>query len=234
MPIVTMRPRHIGQLKQIPLFSELSKEELNLIADTARLKAYPKGSVVFYEGDTTTYMLLILAGEVKVALLGDEGQEIILDVRGPGSIIGEMALLDGAPRSATVITTQHAEFMEVPRGPLLDTISMHPSVGLKLLVYLCRRLREQTEQVRGLTLFDVYGRIIRCLLSRPYLRGQRQAGKVTVGNPPSNQALARMIGASRETVSRAMRVLHENQYLEIAPNQVTLTERAIRQYWPNP
>lgn len=230
---VTMRARNVVQLKQIPLFSGLSKEELNLIAATARLKPYPKGSVVFYEGDTTDYMLLILTGEVKIALLGDEGQEITLDVRGPGSIIGEMSLLDGAPRSATVITTERSEFMEIPRRPLLDAINSHPSVGLKLLVHLCQRLREQTEQVRGLTMFDVYGRIIRCLLSLTRLRGHRQTGKVTVSRPPSNQALAHMIGASRETVSRAMRVLHENQYLEVMPNQVTLTERAIKQYWPN-
>jgi len=99
-----------NHLQSIPLFSELTNEEIDLILDNAREQRYPRGSIVFYEGDPGDFLMVVISGKVKVVLLGEGGQEIILAMLGPGNFFGEMAILESAPRSATVMTIEPSEF----------------------------------------------------------------------------------------------------------------------------
>ncbi|MDT7041287.1 Crp/Fnr family transcriptional regulator [Candidatus Nitronereus thalassa] len=209
-------------LKTIPLFSELTNAELDLILEKAREQRYPRGSIVFYEGDPGDFLMVVLTGKVKVVLLGEGGQEIILAMLGPGNFFGEMAILEAAPRSATVMTAEQSEFLILEQPSFSALIELHPSISQKILKHLSERLRQADEQIRSLAMFDIYGRIAQCLLRLGQTQGKRVDGTLIISDRPSFQELSHMIGCSRETVSRAMKVLQEDGYLSVTRKEITI------------
>jgi CRP/FNR family transcriptional regulator, cyclic AMP receptor protein len=209
-------------LKTIPLFSELTTTELDLLLEKAREQRYPRGSIVFYEGDPGDFLMVVLTGKVKVVLLGEGGQEIILAMLGPGNFFGEMAILEAAPRSATVMTAEQSEFLILDQQSFSALIQGHPSISQKILKHLSERLRQADEQIRSLAMFDIYGRIAQCLLRLGQTQGKRLDGTLVIIDRPSFQELSHMIGCSRETVSRAMKVLQEDGYLTVTRKEITI------------
>ncbi len=216
-------------LKSIPLFSELTNGELDLVLSTAREQRYPRGSIVFYEGDPGDFLMVILKGKVKVILLGEGGQEIILAMLGARDFFGEMAILESAPRSATIMTVESSEFLCLDQKSFSTLLTDQPSISLKILKHLSERLRQTDEQIRSLAMFDIYGRIAQCLLRLGQTQGKRVDGKLIITDRPPFQELSHMIGCSRETVSRAMKVLQEDGYLT-----VTRKDIIINRPWHNP
>jgi len=216
-------------LKSIPLFSELTNAELDLIVPSVREQRYPRGSIVFYEGDPGEFLMIVLTGKVKVILLGEDGQEIILAMLGVGDFFGEMAILESAPRSATVMTVEPSEFLCLDQKSFSTLLQNQPSISMKILKHLSERLRQTDEQIRSLAMFDIYGRIAQCLLRLGQTQGKRLDGKLVITNRPAFQELSHMIGCSRETVSRAMKVLQEDGYLTVTRKEIT-----INRPWHNP
>jgi len=214
-------------LKKIPLFSELTHAELDLILSTSREKRYPKGNIIFYEGDPGDFLLIILSGKVKVVLLGEGGQEIILAILGPGSFFGEMAILEDAPRSATVLTLEDSEFLFLEQKSLTSLLKGNSSIALKILKNLSARLRKADDQIRSLAMFDIYGRISQCLFNLGETQGKRLNETLVIQERPSFQELAHMVGRTRETVSRAMKVLQEDGYLTVSRKEIV-----INRPWP--
>jgi CRP-like cAMP-binding protein len=217
-------------LRSVPLFVGLSDSEIALLARSSRRVQYPKKSVVFQEGDAGDSLLVILDGRVKVVLLGDQGQEMIVSILERPAYLGEVALLDGAPRSATVMTLEKTEFLQIARAPFLALVSDHPAIALKVMCHLARMLRDATDQIRTLAMFDAYGRIVRCLLTIARKQGQMEGSRMIIRPRPSLQLLARMIGCSRETVSRAVKTMQDTGYLSVVDRGFVLEPRAIRRY----
>jgi len=220
-------------LRQFPLFAGLSDSEMAVLMQSVRELHYPKGSIVFYEGDSADSLFLIVSGKVKVVLFGEQGQETILKVLAPGSYLGELALIADGRRSATVVALERTTFLRLHRDAILAAIQEKPIIAMRILQQTAARIREMTEEIRSLTMFDVYGRTVRCLIQLAHSQGIRKSGAILVAPRPSNQDVARMIGCTRETVSRAMKVLQDNQYLELTPSGIRITERALKQYWPS-
>jgi len=220
-------------LKTFPFFAELSDSELRVILESVREVHYPRASIVFYEGDLADSLLLIVSGKVKVVLLGEEGQETILEILPSGSFFGELALIEDGRRSATVITLEKATFLHLKRDAFLMAVQAKPAIAMRILKQLAKKVRALSEEVRSLTMFDVYGRAVRCLIQLAKSQGIRKSGTVLLSSPPSNQDIARMIGCTRESVSRAMKVLQENHYLELTAHGIHIKERALKQYWPS-
>lgn len=214
-------------LKNIFLFSELSYQELDLILSSSRRKRYPKGSIVFHEGDPGDALLVIFSGKVKVVLLGEGGQEIILSILGPGSFFGEMAILEAAPRSATVLTLENSEFLSIEQKSFMELLQRHPAIPLKILKHLSTRLRKADDQIRSLAMFDIYGRISQCLFKLGETHGKRLNETLVIQERPSFQELAHMIGCTRETVSRTLKVLQEEGYLIVSRKEIV-----INRPWP--
>jgi CRP-like cAMP-binding protein len=217
-------------LKNVPLFAELANAELDIVAAASRRKHYPRGSIVFYEGDSGDYLLIILKGRVKVSLLGKDGKETIVRILERQEFLGEIALVDDAPRSATVIALEHTEVLEIARAPFLKLLTKQPAIALKVMSQLARALRRATEQIRTLSMFDVYGRVLRCLLTIAQDRGLTARSRMVIRPRPSIVEIARMAGCERETVSRAMKTLRATGYLTDVEGGVALEERAIRKY----
>jgi CRP/FNR family transcriptional regulator, cyclic AMP receptor protein len=218
-------------LKHVPLFAQLATAELATIAAGARRKRYPKGSIVFQEGDRGDYLCVVLSGRVKVSLLGSRGRETIIRTLERLDFLGEMALIDEAPRSATVTALEPVEVMEIVREPFLALMRQEPALALKVMTQLARALRRTDEQIRTLSMFDVHGRVLRSLLLMAADRGQAARSRMLLRPRPSVAEIARMVGCTRETVSRAMTILRSTGYISDADGGLAVEQRAIRQFF---
>ncbi len=208
-------------IKNVPLFSELTDQELSLLAASGSRQKFPDKNVIFQEGDSGEVLFIILSGKVKVLLTGKNGQEFILSHLGPGNFFGEMAILESAPRSASVITVEPSEFFLLGQKELTELLKHHPDIAMKILKNLSQRLRKVSEQVRSLVMFDMYGRVGRCLLNlAEFQDGVETHGQLLISNRPSFQELANMVGCSRETLSRTLKALKENGSLTVTRNTI--------------
>lgn len=221
----------VSILKHVPLFAELATAELASIAAASRRKRYPKASIVFHEGDRGDYLCVILSGRVKVSLLGSHGRETIIRTLGRLDFLGEMALIDEAPRSATVTAIEPVEVLEIVREPFLALMRQEPGLALKVMTQLARALRRTDEQIRTLSMFDVHGRVLRSLLLMAADRGQASPSRMVLRPRPSVAEIARMVGCTRETVSRAMTTLRATGYISDDDDGLAVEQRAIRQFF---
>lgn len=207
-------------LATVPLFSGLGGEELQSFADLTRERSYPRGSVILFENDPGDSLFIVRSGRVKVVLIGEDGREVILGVLGVGQHFGELALIDEQPRSAHVIAMEDANLIVLRREDFRKRVESSPSVAWSLLTELSRRLRRADEKIGGLVLLDVPGRIARLLLDMAEESGSDQIEKSL-----THQTIAQMIGASRETVSRAMKDFQDAGWITVERRRISLANR---------
>src|SRR5215203_6705702 len=207
-------------LATVPLFSGLQREEIQKFADLTRERSYPKGSVILFQDDPGDSLFVLRTGRVKVVLIGEDGREVILGVLEPGSHFGELALIDDQPRSAHVIAMEDSQLLILRREDFRRRVEANPSVAWSLLTELSRRLRRADEKIGGLVLLDVPGRIARLLLDLA-----EEAGSNTIEKPLTHQTIAQMIGASRETVSRAMKDFQDAGLITVERRRIGLANR---------
>jgi CRP-like cAMP-binding protein len=143
------------RLRNIPLFTQLTEEEVTRITEVARERTYPKNSVILFEDDPGDALYVVLAGEVKVVLIGEDGREVILSMLRSGDFFGEMSLIDDQPRSAHVIATEDSNLLVLRRDEFRQCLEQAPRIALGLLQALSRRLRRADDTIGGLVLLDV-------------------------------------------------------------------------------
>lgn len=151
-------------LRKVPLFSGLPEDELRAFAAALREKNVERGGLVLIQGDRGDALYLVAEGQVKVVLAGEDGREVILSVLGPGSVFGEMALLDDEPRSAHVVAMDRSSLLILRREDFQARLRSSPEVAIGLLRELSRRLRHADDTIGSLALRDVNGRIAHLLL----------------------------------------------------------------------
>ena len=209
-------------LRRVPLFSSLTEMQLDNVAAGSARRSYPKGRTIVAEGEASQSMYILLAGRAKVQRSDSEGKEVILAVIGSGEFFGEMSLIDDAPRSASVITLEPCEFMAITKDAFKGVLMQSPETSMAVMRGLVRRLREADMKIETLALLDVYGRVARVLLDFSELVG----GQRIVRNKLPRQEIAKMIGASREMVSRVMKGLEIDGYIVPMPGgQLVLREK---------
>jgi CRP/FNR family cyclic AMP-dependent transcriptional regulator len=208
-------------LDQIPLFSDLDADELELLSSRMVTRQYPRNTVVLNEGDQSDSLYIIRSGSVKVFLSNDEGKEIILNVQHAGEYFGEMALIDSGPRSASIITQEKTVLSVIAKPDFEAFLCQHPAATVKIMRGLVKRLRALTDSVRSLALMDVYGRVARLLLKLSKPEGEVRVVREAL----TQQDIADRVGASREMVSRILKDLREGGYIEVHDRHITLLER---------
>ena len=211
----------VGFLATVPLLSGLDPSEIARFAEMTRERSYPKGSVILFEDDPGDSLFLVRRGRVKVVLIGEDGREVILGLLGVGEHFGELSLIDGHPRSAHVIATEDSQLIVLRREDFRRRVFESPTVAWALLVEISRRLRRADDQIGSLVLLDVDGRIARLLLD-----AAAESGSATIEKRLTHQTIAQMIGASRETVSRAMRAFQDRGLIAVHRRQITVANRA--------
>lgn len=208
-------------LDNISLFADLSESDREAINKLAVTRSYAKNTLVMCEGDRSDSLYIVLTGKVKVFLSDEEGKEVTLNTQGPGEYFGELAMLDEAPRSASVVTVEDTKLAVVSKAAFDECLEKNPKIALTLIRGLARRLRELTENVRNLALMDVYGRVARTLLDLAEDKG----GKQVISQKLTQREIASMVGASREMVSRILRDLSVGGYITIENRIITINER---------
>ncbi len=196
-------------LAGVELFSELDDGELAKVADLAQLRSVPKDTTIFHAGDPADAVFVVASGKVKIAVTSTDGKEFILTVLGAGQVFGEMALLESAPRSASVITITACDLLVINRTDFQHLLNTSPSLSRKLLAILSRRLRRANSKMESLAYMDVAGRLARYLLDLARDHGQRVGNGWVVVRRPTHSDIAHSIGTSRETVSRLINEFEE-------------------------
>jgi len=207
-------------LRGVPLFRELTEDELGRVAAAARERTYPRNSVILFEDDPGDALFVVVGGQVKVVLIGEDGREVILSVLGPGDFFGEMSLIDDEPRSAHVIAMEDARLLVLRREDFQHALEEHPRIAIGLLRALSRRLRRADDKIGALVLLDVTGRVAKLLLEL----ADEQDG-VTITRKLTHHTIAQMVGSSRETVSRTMRDLVERGLIAVNRQAIVIQDR---------
>jgi CRP-like cAMP-binding protein len=202
----------LESLRVIPLFSDVGDEDLERVADHLIERRFPKHKTIVEEGLPGDYMYVIREGRVQVSKLSDDGREKILEFLDAGDFFGEMSLLDDAPRSATVRALSDTRILALSRADFLNVMRRSPDVAMAVVQELTRRLRDTDEQASSLSFQRVKQRtqgLLQRLAKDDIGREGRRITPVL-----THQQIADMIGTSRETVTRALKGLKQQGWLE--------------------
>jgi len=203
----------------------LTEAELHTLSGEGVVKTFPKQAVIVNQGDETDSLYIILSGRVKVFLSDDTGKEVVLGTQGPGEYFGEI-VLDGGPRSASVMTLEPCRFVVVPTQKFRDFLRTHPDFSVHLIEKLIRRTRALTDSVESLALMDVYGRVARLLLEL----GTEEEGKVVINEKLTQQDIANRVGASREMISKIFKDLSSGGYIALEGRRITIN-KTLPRHW---
>ena len=200
-------------LKYIPLFSELSEDDLREIVKLAVRQVYKKDNMILIEEEIGSTMFIILDGRVKISRISDDGREVILSILSEGDFFGEMSILDGQNRSANVVTLDDSRIMVIRREDFLQMLHDYPQIAINLLKELAQRLRRSDAQIKSLSLQNATGKVASTLLRIADDSGKIHLGQVEIPRLPPQQDLANMAGTSRETISRVLKALTKQGHL---------------------
>lgn len=212
--------------KNVPLFAKLGPGELRVLEQHATIRTYPRNTVIINEGDEASSLYVILSGQVKVFLSNEEGKEIVVNMQGPGEHFGELALIDSAPRSASVMTVEKGRLASITKADFSKILADHAYISLRLIENLAARVRLLSENVKNLALLDVYGRVAKTLLSLAH----EQDGKLVIEERLTQQDIANRVGASREMVARIMKDLVSGHYITIDHKRIQINEKLPERY----
>ena len=213
---------HMDFLRNVSLFESLDQQELEALSDLTFTRSFGKDGVIILaeeEGDT---LFILKKGQVKVSIVCEDGREVFLSLLGPGSVFGELSLLDGKPRSANVVATEDTDLLMLRRSDFIQLIYKTPQIATALLAELASRLRKTDRQIEGLALLDVTSRISETLLQLATEQGTETADGVVIESRPTHQELANMSGTTRETVSRVIKRLEGQGYINCSGRRITI------------
>ena len=207
-------------LKAVPLFAGCSDEQLRLLTPVVGRKSVSRSAMVLAAGDLTDSLYIVLSGRLKVMMSDAEGKEVILSILGPGEFFGEMGLIDDAPRSASVVAIEACELLFIAKRDFKKALADNFEMTMAVMRGLVRRLRDADRKIGSLALLDVYGRVARLLLDM----SETVNGQKMVTKRLPKQDIAKMIGASREMVSRVMKDLQLGGYIEMRGSAILLRD----------
>ena len=196
-------------LRSIPLFAGLPENQVYQIARMAGVCKVPRNTTLVRVGDKTDALYVLVSGSAKVLNRDVEGREVILTLLGAGECFGEMSLIDGSPRSADVVSCEPCELLVIAKSDFAHALSENVDLCLNIMKSLADRLREANRKIESLALLDVYGRVAKLLLDFSEL----EDGRRVIRRKVSKQDMAKMVGASREMVSRVMKDLESRGYV---------------------
>jgi CRP-like cAMP-binding protein len=215
----------VEALGRCPLFVGLDEESRRAIALTLRTRRFRRGEVLFHEGDPGDALFIVASGAVKVVVPSDEGDEAILATLRRGDFLGELALLDGAPRSASAIALEPTETLALPRSRFIALVATEPAIRDALLSSLATELRRLTAHVAELHFLDLTGRLAARLARLAEEHGTRAAdGSIRLDGPLTQSDLAAMIGATRQSVNKLLGEFMEEGLLRLDHETIVIPD----------
>ncbi|MGH3371373.1 MAG: Crp/Fnr family transcriptional regulator [Nocardioidaceae bacterium] len=214
----------VNVLRQAPLFSELDDEAAGALSAAMSETKLRRGQVLFHEGDSGDRLFIVVEGKVKLGRTSADGRENLIAVLGPGQMFGELSLFDPGPRSATVTAVTDTNFLSLSHEDLLRWLDGRPAVARGLLTQLAGRLRKANDVVADLVFSDVPGRVAKALLDLADRFGRSADDGIHVHHDLTQEELAQLVGASRETVNKALADFASRGWLRLEPRSVVIMD----------
>ena len=208
-------------LKDISLFSCLDDDAIRYFEKVALRKRFPKNRIVFSKGDESDSLYVVESGKVWAVIHDEEGKEIVLAVIGAGEYFGEMAALDGIPRSATIVTKETTEMLIIHRDDFKKCLSSSPDMAFNLLKVLLERLRRANQKIESLAFSNVHGRVANLLMQF----AEPSGNEWVIPEKLTHQEIGYMVGSSREMVSKILGELVKAGYISIEKKQITIRKK---------
>ena len=206
-------------------FRSMRHEEIDEILGFAIERRFARGTTLFSKGDPGTSMMAVLTGRLRAVNVSAEGKEVILNVIGPGEIVGEIALLDGTPRSSDVVVVEDTTAMVVERRDFLPFLLRHDSLVERLLVVLCDRLRRTSGALEEIALFDLPARLARLLVKLAADYGKpHESGGTRIGMKLSQRDLSSLVASTRESINKQLRIWRQAGTIDLVENHIVLLQ----------
>lgn len=205
-------------LRQVPLFAHVDDKTLGRLESIAVKRIYPRNTILISKGDVSDHLFVVIRGNLKVTLPDNSGKEIIIYWLGAGDYFGEISLIDGESRSATIVSTEATEVLTIARADFQRILRSSPELMFDLLTVLARKVRIATEKLESLAFDDVSRRLVKLLmqLAKP------QDDRWIVQDRLTHQDIADMIDSSREMVSRILKALETGGYISTDKRRITI------------
>ena len=210
---------NLDLLRRVPLFSLLTVAQAEVISGAVTKRRFKRGEALVEQGQKSNALFILLTGRARVMTSDSRGREVILATLAQGDYLGEMSIIDNEPHSATVRAEVQTDVLMLGRAEFARCLTENASMSLVVMRGLVKRLRHADRKIESLALLDVYGRVAHALLDFAVADAQ---GQLLIKDKISRQDLAKMVGASREMVSRVMKDLEERGFIEALPNGATL------------
>lgn len=206
------------------VFSNLDEETYAALRAAMTATQVRRGEVLFHEGEPGDRFWIIVNGKVKLGHAASDGRESLIAVLGAGEIVGELSVYDPGPRVATATVLAPSTLLELPRARFLDLLDAHPALGRQLLQSLAQRLRKTNSALADLVFSDVPGRVAKALLDLAARFGRQVAQGVRVPHDLTQEELAQLVGASRETVNKSLAEFSGRGWIQLDGRAVVLLD----------
>ena len=203
---------NLDLIRRVSLFSTLTPEQGEALAATVSKKRFKRGEILVEQGKKTDALYIVLTGRTRVVMADNKGREVILATLASGDYVGEMSLIDDAPHSATVVADQQVDVLVLGRASFLRCLGENLEMSHAVMRGLVQRLRKASENISSLALMGVYGRVAKVLLDSAE---PDATGALMIRDKVSRQDVAKMVGASREMVSRVMKDFEEQGFVQL-------------------
>lgn len=210
---------NLDLLRRVPLFSLLTVAQAEVISGAVIKRRFKRGEALVEQGQKSNALFILLTGRARVMTSDSRGREVILATLSQGDYLGEMSIIDNEPHSATVRAEVQTDVLMLGRTEFARCLTENASMSLVVMRGLVKRLRHADRKIESLALLDVYGRVAHALLDFAVPDAQ---GQLVIKEKISRQDLAKMVGASREMVSRVMKDLEERGFIEALPSGATV------------
>ncbi|MDH3473140.1 MAG: Crp/Fnr family transcriptional regulator [Rhodospirillales bacterium] len=204
-----VKSKHAAILSRNRLLGQLQPHEMDELLALASVERFEAQDVVFNKGDRGDRLYAILKGRVGINTVSRDGKEIFLNILDAGEVFGEIALLDGKERTAGAVAMESTELLKIGRSEFLPFLERHPRLCIRLMAVLCERLRWTSDIIEDTIFLDIPRRLAKRLLTLAQRHGESEDGGVKIRIKLSQEALAQMLGATRESVNKGVKALQE-------------------------
>ena len=211
-------------LRKIPLFSPLSDEILSNLSTTVRLQNIKQGQVIFRKGDEGTALYILRSGTIKIVLPSRLGAEIIVSIFSDGDFFGEMALLDGEPRSADAVAIKPSELLVLSRNDFLSFLQSDVNAVNAILSVLTKRMRKTHDLLEDVCFLTISQRLSKLILELGKIYGRNEGDSIILDISLTQKELGDMIGATRESINKELKMLRERGLIEMKGNQIQICD----------
>lgn len=214
----------IALLRKAPLFANLSDQDLALLAENIHRRNFARGMIIFHKGSLGQSLYLIESGQVRIFIISEDGQEITVNLYGPGECFGELSMLDGLPRSAGAIAMEDTVTFNLHRDDFLHNLEKNPCIALNILQVISMRLRYTTIQAESFAFMDAYGRVAAKLLELAERYGVESNG-VEIDLQMTQSELASWVAISRESVNKVLAAFRDQEMISIQRGKIVILDR---------